>query len=215
MEPFSALLALCVGNSQVTGEFPSQRPVTRSFAVFFHLCLNKRLSKQSLGWRFETSSCSLWRHCNDVPCIIQHRNDCRLISRTGCRFALNQWGTALLCNDISHWLGANLESALIICSMHIHNTRVGCNKKYQNLHIQIKTGSSYLLTNKAARILQNPLYCIYHNVSQLYPPLTLYVLNCFRGNINMYLYFVSFLHIDATQVVETLSQIKQEPTYSM
>ena len=33
METFSALLALCVGNSQVTGEFPAQRPVTRSFDV--------------------------------------------------------------------------------------------------------------------------------------------------------------------------------------
>ena len=26
------------------------------------------------------------------------------------RFALNQWETALLCNDVSHWLGASLES---------------------------------------------------------------------------------------------------------
>ena len=39
METFSALLALCAG------EFSSQRPVTRSFAVFFDLRLNKRLSK--------------------------------------------------------------------------------------------------------------------------------------------------------------------------
>ena len=35
METFSALLAICAGNSPVTGEFPSQRPVTRSFDVFF------------------------------------------------------------------------------------------------------------------------------------------------------------------------------------
>ena len=33
METFSALLALCVGNSPVTGEFPAQKPVTRSFDV--------------------------------------------------------------------------------------------------------------------------------------------------------------------------------------
>ena len=64
METFAALLALCAGNSPVTGEFPWQRPVTRSFDVFFDLHLNKRLSKQSWGWRFETQSCSLWRHCN-------------------------------------------------------------------------------------------------------------------------------------------------------
>ena len=47
METFSALLTICAGNSPVPGEFPSQRPVTRSFDVFFNLHLNKRLSKQS------------------------------------------------------------------------------------------------------------------------------------------------------------------------
>ena len=49
METFSALLVLCVGNSLVTGEFPAQRLVTRSFDVFFDLSRNKRLSKQSWG----------------------------------------------------------------------------------------------------------------------------------------------------------------------
>ena len=43
METFSALLAICAGNSPVPGEFPAQRPVTRSFDVFFDLRLNKRL----------------------------------------------------------------------------------------------------------------------------------------------------------------------------
>ena len=47
METFSALLALCVGNSPVPCEFPAQRPVTRSFDVFFGLRPAKRLSKQS------------------------------------------------------------------------------------------------------------------------------------------------------------------------
>ena len=46
------------------GEFPTQRPVTQSFDVFFDLRLNKRLSKQPWGWWFETPSCSLWRRCN-------------------------------------------------------------------------------------------------------------------------------------------------------
>ena len=45
METFSALLALCVGNSPVTGEFPAQRPVTPNFDVSFELRLNKRLSR--------------------------------------------------------------------------------------------------------------------------------------------------------------------------
>ena len=59
METFSALLALCAGNSPVPGEFPTQRPVTRSFDVSFDLRLNKRLSQQTLGWWFETPSSPL------------------------------------------------------------------------------------------------------------------------------------------------------------
>ena len=64
MKTFSVLLALCAGNSQDTGEFPSQRPVTRSFDVFFYLSLNKPLSKQLWGRLFETPWRSLWRYCN-------------------------------------------------------------------------------------------------------------------------------------------------------
>ena len=65
MEAFSALLAICAGNSPVPGEFPAQRPVTRSFDVFFDLRLNQRLSKQWWGWWFETLPRPLWRHCNE------------------------------------------------------------------------------------------------------------------------------------------------------
>ena len=64
MEIFSALLAICAGNSPVPGEFPTQRPVTWSFDVYFDLRPNKRLSKQSLGWWLETLSPPLWRHRN-------------------------------------------------------------------------------------------------------------------------------------------------------
>ena len=64
METFSALLAICAGNSPVPGEFPAQRPVTQSFDVLFDLRLNKRLSKQSWGWWFETPSHPSWRHRN-------------------------------------------------------------------------------------------------------------------------------------------------------
>ena len=66
METFSALLAICAGNSPVPGEFTAQRPVTRSFDVFFDLRLNKPLSKQWWGWWLETLSRPLWRHCNAV-----------------------------------------------------------------------------------------------------------------------------------------------------
>ena len=56
---------LC-GDPPVPGEFTAQRQVTRSFDVFFDLCLIKRLSKHSRarGWWFETQSRPSWRHCN-------------------------------------------------------------------------------------------------------------------------------------------------------
>ena len=64
METFSALLVICAGNSPVNGEFPAQRPVTRSLDVFFDLHLNKRLCKQWWGWWFETPSRPLWHNSN-------------------------------------------------------------------------------------------------------------------------------------------------------
>ena len=76
METFSTLLAICVGNSPITIEFPTQRPVTQSFGVFFDLRLNKRLSKQSWGWWFETLSCPLWCHCNALQVWAVKKNSC-------------------------------------------------------------------------------------------------------------------------------------------
>ena len=93
METFAVLLAICAGNSPVSGEFPAQRPVTQSFDVFFDLRLNERLSKQSLGWWFETPSHPLWRQNNDTfstnqnfdsqRCPISHLNTLR--PRQNCR----------------------------------------------------------------------------------------------------------------------------------
>ena len=45
--------------------------------------------------------------------------------RADSRFAPSQWETALLCNDVSHWLGANLESALIVWFL-----RTNCPEQY-------------------------------------------------------------------------------------
>ena len=63
MEIFSASLVLCEGSSPVTGEFPPQRPVTRSFDVFFDLRLHN-------GWASHRDAGYLRRHrihhCNDL-----------------------------------------------------------------------------------------------------------------------------------------------------
>ena len=102
MDTFSALLALCAGNSPVTGEFPTRRPVARSFDVFFDLRLNKRLSKQSWGWWFETPSRPLWRHCNGLATA-----SCRM-SNTGprhvcCRPELRWTNLRLYTNRLLWW----------------------------------------------------------------------------------------------------------------
>ena len=73
METFSALLAICVGNSPVPGEFPTQRPVTLSFV------------KQWWGWWFETPSCPLWRNfsairwsCRMILILVEDKNPLKL-----------------------------------------------------------------------------------------------------------------------------------------
>ena len=108
METCSALLAICAGNSPATGEFPAQRPVTRSFDVFFDLCLNERLSMQSWGWGFETPSRPLWRHSNDntafhtVPGIQFHGIERTYRNRDHSVYGLCQWETTLHFNTVSN-----------------------------------------------------------------------------------------------------------------
>ena len=82
MEAFSALLALCAGNSPVIGEFPSQRPVTGSFDVSFDLGLHKWLSKHLWPRWFEMPSRSLWCHCDvrSIPRIFIMKSMLWLVS---------------------------------------------------------------------------------------------------------------------------------------
>ena len=79
------------------------------------------------GGHFVSNSVSVSEYVKRIlkPCTKSPRNmhtvcalPCSLVTfphiRAYSRFALNQWETALLCNDVSHWLGTNLESALHI-----------------------------------------------------------------------------------------------------
>ena len=109
------------GNSPVPGEFPAQRPVTRGFDVFFDVRLNKRFSKQSLGWWFETPSHPLWRHCNDssmtfisVPIIHKARQQyCGVL----CANFQNDLGT-----NIVSWCSAILDFNLRLPDHYIAST---------------------------------------------------------------------------------------------
>ena len=73
METFSVSLAIFPGNSPVTVEF-SERPVTRSFDVFFDLRLNKRLNEngkagdlRSHRAHFDVTVICKLNRCNYVP----------------------------------------------------------------------------------------------------------------------------------------------------
>ena len=109
METFSALLAICAENSPVTGEFPTQRPVTRSFDVYFDLRLIERLSKQSWGWWFETLSSPLWRHrnvnCNYNRIIGGH---C-VITQVTVRWQCWAWMVNMAATHENTWITSSFE----------------------------------------------------------------------------------------------------------
>ena len=131
METFPALLAICV-NSLVPGEFPTQRPMTRSFDVFFDLCLNKRLSKQSWGWWFETLSCPLWRQCGTCPSVLLSETRCKPNGwQQSWKYDLdNIWGpiwVALLWPEGKTSLG-NLPSPCLMLNIPVNLNCAGNNK---------------------------------------------------------------------------------------
>ena len=71
MTPSNGNIFLVTGH--LCGPFTGHRWIPRTtasdvlgFDVFFDLRMNKRLSKQSRGWWFETLLGSLWRHCNVI-----------------------------------------------------------------------------------------------------------------------------------------------------
>ena len=73
---------------------------------------------------------------------IQHPG---ILYRADSRFAPSQWETALLCNDVSHWLGTNLESALMQV---ISNTFISPNNGLATSRWQVIVMSDYDIIEK-------------------------------------------------------------------
>ena len=100
METFSALLALCTGNSPVTGELPSQRPLTQNFDVSLICALNTRLSKQS--WAGD-----LRRHRPNYDVVVMmmsgHGNILRINGPSWREFTNVRW---ILLPNTHQWYGA-------------------------------------------------------------------------------------------------------------
>ena len=102
MQTLSALLAICAGNSPVTSEFPAQRPLARSFDVFFDLRRNE-------GWvnNREAGDLRCHRAHYDVTVIypIKYINDFVLFLKVS-----SAWINSLRFRDtfIRRWTGSSL-----------------------------------------------------------------------------------------------------------
>ena len=150
METFSALLALCFvrdGNPPVTGGFPSQRPVTRSFDVFFDLpwtngWVNNRNADdlRHHSTHYDATLTNIWPFRIRIPCAIV----CR-----GCDCCLH-----VIWND-----GMNAPFDLL-------------------MHDSLKPADAFICQWNGL-LLVNSVRATF-----------------FRGNINMYLHFMSFLHTE-------------------
>ena len=101
MEAFSALLALCAGNSPVTGEFPAQRPVMRSFDVFFDLgWIN--------GWINNREAGDMRRHRAHYDVVVMNMD---------CLLPKVQRGIACCITMISYWKNITLNGRAICIIM--------------------------------------------------------------------------------------------------
>ena len=131
METFSALLAICAGNSPVTDEFPTQRPVTRSFDVLFDLRLNKPWINnreagdlRSHGAHYEVivmthASPGLLREINSTPFIETNSNPSSLPP---------QWKIFQHYSDVTmSAMASQITGVFIVCA-------VNCSGAYQRKH---------------------------------------------------------------------------------
>ena len=75
---------------------------------------------------------------------------CAYVDRADSRFAPSLWEMASLCNDVSHWLGASLESALVDALVHLkicHTDTKYIIVKQTSIHIYHLQNTSYALCN--------------------------------------------------------------------
>ena len=102
----------------LVGDSPHKGPVTRKAFPWHDVIMHRTVRrKQSVApilplaafrsgyWRSDTAIMSY--RCLGLGIRLT------IITRADSRFVPSQWETALLCNDVSHWLDASLESALI------------------------------------------------------------------------------------------------------
>ena len=104
--------------SPVTGEFPSQRPVTWTFDISFDLCLTKRLSNQSRRWWFETPLSLLWRHWNvftSLCCLFW-----KPLTWHMCGFYWNYWFKYIVSRVLCMYSAENKVTTIIVVMIDYH-----------------------------------------------------------------------------------------------
>ena len=163
------------------GEFPTQRPVTRSFDVYFDLRLNKRLCKQSWGWWFQTLLCPLWRHSNVWTILLKS-----YLPLVPHNHYMRQWnGSSLVqvtaCRPATTWINAGSMSIGLmgtnVCEIWIGILSFSFKKKHLKLSSAnmaailssgrwIKNNSAYLSGWIAFFYLERGLGSVFHNIPQ-------------------------------------------------
>ena len=165
----------CVGNSPFTNEFPSQRPVPRSFDVFFDLRLNKRLSERSWGWWIDTPSCSLWRHRNVTKTRDRDKTGSCTLMWDGCnKYASRAWITACILHCL---VGCNLLNSLapeaFDYSLRFVNFKLISMMNILSIFCEIAIGwMSQNLTDHLSTLVQVMAWCrqaTSHYLSQCWP----------------------------------------------
>ena len=122
-----------VGSSLPSSIFNNCRPLTRTIILLHTLaCIHRTWHEHLFSWLvhhhsqlhmiepLEGQSPSLFVACDgaNYNALLDRWLFCRRSAmfrhqhRADARFAPSQWETTLLCNHVSHWLDANLESAL-------------------------------------------------------------------------------------------------------
>ena len=190
METFSALLAICAGNSPVTGEFHTQRPVTRSFDVLFDLHLNEWLSKQSRDdWWFETPPRPLWRHCNDIYfhisiVVLQHLLMHVFVDETGLPRLTQLLFFGAKCHHLEKILiytfhtPCNNSQSIYACSV-----LKDANKR--KLSVQATANWCIFQMSRTKWLTKVPLWCFYFPISSQFIS-ERYLLNCYNLHVKLW-----------------------------
>ena len=128
MEIFSALLAICAGNSPVTGEFPAQRPVTRSFGAFFDQSLSTHGIDLLFSWTIRIRFILLWDYVCDSIAIDYVLNITILVRVTlvvlGYSGKLGQHPTTTKHNKTSTWWRHQMETFSALLDFRAGNSPV-------------------------------------------------------------------------------------------